>query len=118
MAVANHAPSASWDRLPGREAGLSDCTPADRRIQTELGVLRGLFEAAVLALVVVDRGGVIVLVNAAAQALFGYRREELLGERLEILVPERLRAGHRRDCVLFTCATRSSASSSSCTTSR
>ncbi|MGA2926541.1 MAG: PAS domain S-box protein, partial [Solirubrobacteraceae bacterium] len=63
-------------------------------MRRELALLRGLFEAAVLAIVVVDGAGEIVLVNAAAQALFGYRRDELVGEQVEILLPERLRDSH------------------------
>ena len=60
----------------------------------QASILRGLLEAAVLAIVVVDERGEIVLVNAAAEALFGYGRGELVGERVEILVPERLRDSH------------------------
>src|SRR6266404_1493421 len=52
---------------------------------------RGLLESAPDPMVAVDPGGRIVLVNAQAEKTFGYRREDLLGKSMEILVPERLR---------------------------
>jgi PAS domain S-box-containing protein len=61
---------------------------------------RGLLEAAPDATVCVDSGGRIVLVNAQAERIFGYPREELAGQLVEILVPgavKALRAGYAAD---------------------
>ncbi|MFE2103628.1 PAS domain-containing protein, partial [Streptomyces sp. NPDC059468] len=45
-------------------------------------------------MVIVDDTGIIRLVNAQTEALFGYRREELLGHPVELLVPGRFRTHH------------------------
>ena len=53
-----------------------------------------VIDAAPAGMILVDRGGRIILVNATAEALFGYGREELIGKSVELLVPERFRARH------------------------
>ena len=45
-------------------------------------------------MVIVDGTGTIVLINAQTERPFGYEREELLGQRVEVLVPERFREHH------------------------
>src|SRR6266478_116756 len=55
-----------------------------------------LLESAPDAMVIVDGRGQVAMVNAQAEALFGYAREELVGEPVEQLVPERIRGQHVR----------------------
>ncbi len=55
---------------------------------------RLVVEAAPNAVMMVDSDGRMTLVNRQAERLFGYQREELIGQPLEMLVPERLRRQH------------------------
>jgi two-component system, cell cycle sensor histidine kinase and response regulator CckA len=55
----------------------------------------GLLETAPDALVGVDQDGLIRFVNRQTESLFGYERDDLVGQPVEILVPESLRAVHR-----------------------
>ena len=87
------------DRVPGRDAagriiGASvigrDLT-ARKRLEARF---RATVESAPTAMVMTDASGLIVLVNAETEKLFGYERNELLGQEMEVLVPERYRVEH------------------------
>jgi PAS domain S-box-containing protein len=45
---------------------------------------------------IVDQRGLIVLVNSQTETLFGFSRDELLGQAVETLMPDRYRSGHNR----------------------
>lgn len=57
-------------------------------------MFRDLLESAPDAMVIVDAGGRIVLVNTQTERLFGWARKDMLGQPIEMLVPERLRDAH------------------------
>jgi PAS domain S-box-containing protein len=60
---------------------------------------RALLESAPDAIIIVDSAGRIVIVNTQTETLFGYARTELLGQKVELLLPKRFQESHpaRRD---------------------
>jgi PAS domain S-box-containing protein len=67
---------------------------ADEALRASEVKFRGILESAPDAMVIADARGRIALVNAETERLFGYRRDELVGQTVEILVPERFRGRH------------------------
>ncbi|KAF0170124.1 MAG: two-component system sensor-response regulator hybrid protein [Limisphaerales bacterium] len=65
---------------------------------------RLVVEASPSGLLMVDREGRIVLVNAQLERLFGYTRAELIGQPVDLLVPERSRPGHAGQRAAFCAA--------------
>ncbi|MBL9002568.1 MAG: response regulator [Phycisphaerae bacterium] len=55
---------------------------------------RTLIESAPDALIITDQDGRMMIVNAQAERLFGFSRDEMLGNPVEMLIPERFRAAH------------------------
>ncbi len=61
---------------------------AEKHLAQMEGRYRGLLEAAPDAMVVVNPGGEIVLLNVQAEKQFGYRRDELVGKKVKSIIPE------------------------------
>ncbi|HXM95842.1 MAG TPA: PAS domain S-box protein [Candidatus Dormibacteraeota bacterium] len=61
---------------------------AEKHLAQMEGRYRGLLEAAPDAMVVVNRDGEIVLLNLQAEKQFGYRRDELVGQKVKRIIPE------------------------------
>jgi PAS domain S-box-containing protein len=70
--------------ITGEARARSELRRSEQRFRT-------LWECAPDAVVIVDSGGSIVLLNTQAERQFGYRRDELLGKSVEMLLPERFR---------------------------
>ena len=74
------------------EAARRDEASTDHEVEEHLAQMenryRGLLEAAPDAMVVVNQGGEIVLLNVQAEKQFGYRRDELVGQKVKNIIPE------------------------------
>jgi len=69
---------------------------AEEVIRRERAVTAGILDAAIDAIVGMDHLGRITSFNAAAEGMFGWRREEVIGRELgEVVIPEHLREAHR-----------------------
>ena len=78
----------------GSDKGMTDHPPAHIEALQEQR-FSSFLEAAPDAVVIVDQDGKIVRVNRQAERMFGHGRDELMGQEVEILMPERFRDSHR-----------------------
>jgi PAS domain S-box-containing protein/putative nucleotidyltransferase with HDIG domain len=84
----NALPWAGRNLLRGSFVDISERAAAEKRLAQMESKYRGLLEAAPDAMVVVNTDGEIVLLNVQAERQFGYRRDELLGRKVESIIPE------------------------------
>ncbi|MBV8906255.1 MAG: PAS domain S-box protein, partial [Acidobacteriia bacterium] len=75
---------------------ISERKRIEQQLQDREQQFRILLDCAPDAILIVDSHGALALVNAQAEKLFGYSREELLGRPVEVLIPEKARGGHAR----------------------
>jgi PAS domain S-box-containing protein len=61
---------------------------------TEAQLYRRIIESAQEAIVFADRDGIVRLWNSAAESIFGYPADEVLGQSLDLIIPEALRERH------------------------
>src|SRR4029077_25238 len=72
----------------GTNTAISASREAEKHLAHIEGRYRGLLEAAPDAMVVVNQGGEIVLLNVQAEKQFGYSRDELVGQKVKNIIPE------------------------------
>ncbi len=78
----------------------TDRRKTDEALRVSENRFRSLFEFSPDAIVVTDRDGQITEINGQVARFFGYERAELIGQAVEILIPERFRGahpGHRKE---------------------
>jgi len=69
-------------------------TPSGQKVVAQTLLTTPILEAIPDAVAAVNQQGVIIQVNSQIESLFGYTREELIGQKVEMLVPERQRSEH------------------------
>jgi PAS domain S-box-containing protein len=99
----------SVEYVIGTGIDITETQIARERAQASQVTVSALLETAAQAILAVDRGGRVLLCNAAAQAMFGYKREEMLTLKLEDLIPERHRSQHVADRATYFAAPRTRA---------
>jgi PAS domain S-box-containing protein len=82
------------DEMAAIRARIAELDALDGKDTRSEEKFRAILESAPDAMVIANRDGKIVLVNTQTERLFGYSREELLAEHVEVLVPDRFQKAH------------------------
>lgn len=83
-----------WRMMVGRRSG-------QKNLQLKEAQFKTVTDATHDAVIVIDQRGLVTLFNPAAEELFGWSRDEMLGGRLDVLMPEGYRKQHRQDVAGF-----------------
>src|SRR5215207_7854006 len=83
----------SWADCPSSRAPKPD-SPEERLMDLARTVADSILAASADAVVATDRAGIIRIWNPGAERIFGHREDEALGQSLDLIIPERLRARH------------------------
>ena len=68
----------------------------EKNNSTKMESLQALFEFATEGIIISDKSGVIVRANPSSERLFGYEKDELINQKIEILVPNKLSHSHEK----------------------
>jgi PAS domain S-box-containing protein len=85
---ARRSPEGIPVEMQGTVVDVTERKNAEKHLAQMEGRYRGLLEAAPDAMVVVNQGGEIVLLNVQAEKQFGYHRDELVGQKVKNIIPE------------------------------
>jgi PAS domain S-box-containing protein len=88
-------PAAERNLLVVRIANINQFKHAEREAQEKEEKFKAVFAHAAIGILMVDERGRIVVANRFLESLFGFKPEELVGQQVEILLPEVVREAHR-----------------------
>lgn len=94
QAVAERDASGRIVSYVGTVTDITELKAAQAALQGSSQRFQLVVEASPSGILMVNRAGRIVLVNAQTERLFGYTRQELVGQPMDLLVPDRVRPGH------------------------
>ena len=83
------------------ERALTEQRPTEEALRESEARLAGILAIAADAIITIDGQQRIALFNTGAEAMFGYGRAEVIGQSLDILLPERFRLGHKAHISAF-----------------
>lgn len=88
-------------RIAGVAEDITERRQAEAATQQQQARLEGIVDSAMDGIITVGEDQRVLLINAAAERMFGCLAKDVLGERVERFIPERFRAGHEANVLRF-----------------